>query len=150
MNIAIPLEKYKYNKYLFLEPIDNTIIKDSIFHRIILSNDLICMNNINIKIDLSNVVIEKYYNKYKCTVDIMSEYTKNIVDIEKSILNSINVENKSKKLNINEQFNTGFIRIFSNTELQNKLYNKFSIILKISGIWETQDEYGITFKFYTL
>ena len=63
MNIAIPLEKYKYNRYLFLEPIDNTIIKDSIFHRIILSNDLICMNNINIKIDLSNVVIEKYYNK---------------------------------------------------------------------------------------
>tara|TARA_Y100000992_G_C21269591_1_gene495890 strand:+ start:564 stop:1016 length:453 start_codon:yes stop_codon:yes gene_type:complete len=150
MNIAIPLEKYKYNKYLFLEPIDNTIIKDSIFHRIILSNDLICMNNINIKIDLSNVVIEKYYNKYKCTIDVMSEYTKNIVDIEKSILNSINVENKSKKLNINEQFNTGSIRIFSNTELQNRLYNKFSIILKISGIWETQDEYGITFKFYTL
>lgn len=150
MNIAIPLEKYKYNRYLFLEPIDNTIIKDSIFHRIILSNDLICMNNINIKIDLSNVVIEKYYNKYKCTIDVMSEYTKNIVNIEKSILNSINVENKSKKLNINEQFNTGYIRIFSNTELQNRLYNKFSIILKISGIWETQDEYGITFKFYTL
>ena len=148
MNIAIPIEKYKNNKYLFLDPIDNTIIKDSLFHRIILSNNLICMNNINIKLDLYNVLIEKYYNKYKCTVDVMSDYYREIVDIEKSILDSINIEYKHKKFNISEQLNTGFIRIFSNIELQNKLYNKFSIILKISGIWETSDEYGITFKFY--
>jgi hypothetical protein len=150
MNIAIPIEKYKNNKYLFLDPIDNTIIKDSLFHRIILSNNLICMNNINIKLDLYNVLIEKYYNKYKCTVDVMSDYYREIVDIEKSILDSINIEYKHKKFNISEQLNTGFIRIFSNIELQNKLYNKFSIILKISGIWETSDEYGITFKFYIL
>jgi hypothetical protein len=150
MNIAIPIEKYKNNKYLFLDPIDNTIIKDSLFHRIILSNNLICMNNINIKLDLYNVLIEKYYNKYKCTVDVMSDYYREIVDIEKSILDSINIEYKHKKFNISEQLNTGFIRIFSNIELQNKLYNKFSIILKISGIWETSDEYGITFKFYVL
>ena len=150
MNIAIPIEKYKNNKYLFFDPIDNTIIKDSLFHRIILSNNLICMNNINIKLDLYNVLIEKYYNKYKCTVDVMSDYYREIVDIEKSILDSINIEYKHKKFNISEQLNTGFIRIFSNIELQNKLYNKFSIILKISGIWETSDEYGITFKFYIL
>jgi hypothetical protein len=150
MNIAIPIEKYKDNKYLFLEPIENTIIKDSLFHRIILSNNLICMNNINIKLDISNIVIEKYYNKYKCTIDIMSDYCREIASIEKSILDSINIEYKHKKLNISDQLNTGFIRIFSNMDLQNKLYNKFSIILKISGIWETCDEYGITFKFYTL
>lgn len=150
MNIAIPLDKYINNKYLFLEPIENTIIKDSIFHRIILSNDIICMNNINIKIDLLNVLIEKYYNKYKCTIDVLSDYFRDIIQIENSILSSINIEGKQKKLNINEQLNTGTLRIFSDTDLENKIYNKFSIILKISGIWETQDEYGITFKFYTL
>lgn len=150
MNIAIPLDKYTNNKYLFLEPIENTIIKDSIFHRIILSNNIICMNNINIKIELSNVLIERYYNKYKCTIDMLSQYFKNITDIEKSILSSINIEGKHKKLNIFEQLNTGSIRIFSNLELDNKVYNNFVVILKISGIWETHDEYGITFKFYTL
>ena len=150
MNIAIPLDKYTNNKYLFLEPIENTIIKDSIFHRIILSNNIICMNNINIKIELSNVLIERYYNKYKCTIDMLSQYFKNIKDIEKSILSSINIEGKHKKLNIFEQLNTGSIRIFSNLELDNKVYNNFVVILKISGIWETHDEYGITFKFYTL
>uniref|UniRef100_A0A6C0AVY7 Uncharacterized protein n=1 Tax=viral metagenome TaxID=1070528 RepID=A0A6C0AVY7_9ZZZZ len=150
MNIAIPLDKYTNNKYLFLEPIENTIIKDSIFHRIILSNNIICMNNINIKIELSNVLIERYYNKYKCTIDMLSQYFKNITDIEKSILSSINIEGKYKKLNIFEQLNTGSLRIFSNLDLENKVYSNFLVILKISGIWETHDEYGITFKFYTM
>ena len=32
MNIAIPINEYNNNNnYLFLEPIENTIIKDSIF-----------------------------------------------------------------------------------------------------------------------
>lgn len=115
-----------------------------------MSNNIICMNNINIKIELSNVLIERYYNKYKCTIDMLSQYFKNITDIEKSILSSINIEGKHKKLNIFEQLNTGSIRIFSNLELDNKVYNNFVVILKISGIWETHDEYGITFKFYTL
>tara|TARA_A100001035_G_C27743406_1_gene482765 strand:- start:281 stop:733 length:453 start_codon:yes stop_codon:yes gene_type:complete len=148
MNLAIPIELYENNKYLFLEPIENTIIKDSIFHRIILSNNLICMNNINIKLELTNVPIEKYYNKYKCLIDINSDIFRKIVFIENSILSSINIENKIKKLNIFEQLNTGSIRIFSQDELENKTYSKFNIILKISGIWETKEEYGVTFKFY--
>ncbi len=148
MNLAIPIELYENNKYLFLEPIENTIIKDSIFHRIILSNNLICMNNINIKLELTNVPIEKYYNKYKCLININSDTFRKIVFIENSILSSINIENKIKKLNIFEQLNTGSIRIFSQDELENKTYSKFNIILKISGIWETKEEYGVTFKFY--
>lgn len=150
MNMIIPIEKYKDNKYLFLDPIENTIIKDSMFHRIILSNNIICMNNINIKINLSNVLIERYYNKYKCTIDVLSEYCKNLIEIENSILSSISKRQTYKKLNIYEQLNTGYIRIFSDLELENKIYNTFDVILKISGIWETKDEYGITFKFYTI
>tara|TARA_B100000886_G_scaffold197316_1_gene136009 strand:+ start:7278 stop:7730 length:453 start_codon:yes stop_codon:yes gene_type:complete len=150
MNLAIPVELYENNKYLFLEPIENTIIKDSIFHRIILSNNLICMNNINIKLELTNVPIEKYYNKYKCLIDINSEIFRKIIFIENSILSSINIENKIKKLNIFEQLNTGSIRIFSQDELENKIHTKFNIILKISGIWETKEEYGVTFKFYII
>ena len=150
MNIAIPIEKYKNNKYLFLDPIENTIIKDSIFHRIILSNNIISMNNINVVLNLSNVMIEKYYNKYKCSIDINNEYFQKIIGIEDKILSSINIYNKDKKLNILEQLNTGHLRIFSERELENRLYNNFNIILKISGIWETEEEYGITFKFFTL
>lgn len=150
MNIAIPIEKYKDNKYLFLDPIENTIIKDSIFHRIILSNNFISMNNINIKIVLKNAVIEKYYNKYKCSIDVFSDYIKDIIEVENNILSSINIDNKERKKNIYEQLNSGSLRIFSDSNLENKLYDNLNIILKISGIWETECEYGITFKFFAL
>lgn len=150
MNIAIPIEKYKDNKYLFLDPIENTIIKDSIFHRIILSNNFISMNNINIKIVLKNAVIEKYYNKYKCSIDVFSDYIKDIIEVENNILSSINIDNKERKKNIYEQLNSGSLRIFSDNNLENKLYDNLDIILKISGIWETESEYGITFKFFAL
>ena len=65
-------------------------------------------------------------------------------------MENINISKKQVKYNIKDQLNNGSIRIFSNKELENKEYENFQIALKISGIWETDDEYGITFKFYTL
>ena len=151
MNIAIPINEYNNNNnYLFLEPIENTIIKDSIFHRIILSNDKISTNNIIIHILFRSILIEKYYNKFKCYINSDNEYYDKIINIEKKILENINISKKQVKYNIKDQLNNGSIRIFSNKELENKEYENFQIALKISGIWETDDEYGITFKFYTL
>ena len=151
MNIAIPINEYNNNNnYLFLEPIENTIIKDSIFHRIILSNDKISTNNIIIHILFRSILIEKYYNKFKCYINSDNEYYDKIINIEKKILENINISKKQVKYNIKDQLSNGSIRIFSNKELENKEYENFQIALKISGIWETDDEYGITFKFYTL
>ena len=150
MNIAIPIKNFKNNNYLFLDPIENTIIKNSIFHRIILSNDLISMNNINIYLSLENITIEQYYNKYKCFINDNLEIFNNIIEIENQILESVNIENKSIKFNIKDQLNSGSIRIFSEDNLDNKEYKSFNVILKISGIWETETEYGVTFKFYTI
>ena len=81
---------------------------------------------------------------------VLTPKFKNLIEIENSILSSISKRQTYKKLNIYEQLNTGYIRIFSDLELENKIYNTFDVILKISGIWETRDEYGITFKFYTI
>lgn len=151
MNIAIPINKYNNNNsYLFLDPIENTIIKNSIFHRIILSNDNISTNNIIIHILFNKIFIEKYYNKFKCYINSSNEYYDKIISIEKKILENINISRKQAKYNIKDQLNNGSIRIFSNKELENREYDDFEIALKISGIWETEDEYGITFKFYTL
>lgn len=150
MNIAIPINNFENNNYLFLDPIENTIIKNSIFHRIILSNNLICMNNINIFITLNNISIEKYYNKYKCHIDDKNSIYHKILEIENQILDSIFIEDKNIKFNIKEQLISGSIRIFSDKILENKEYNNFNIVLKISGIWETDNEYGVTFKFYTI
>ena len=48
-----------------------------------------------------------------------------------------------KKLNIYESLNTGSLKIYPSTD-SHKSSNNF--ILKISGVWENEREYGLTFK----
>ena len=51
--------------------------------------------------------------------------------------------NKIPKFDIYEQMIQGTVRLFQDdTHLTSNLF-----ILKISGIWETINEYGLTFKF---
>jgi hypothetical protein len=114
------------------------------FIRILYSNDHITLNGVYILIDLYDILCEKYYNKYKCIFNIINH--KEIIDslklIEEEILKKYEI-NKMPSYKIYEQIKTGYIKIFSDIT-NNKNY---SFILKISGIWETQNNYGLTYKF---
>lgn len=154
MNIVKTIEQYSSNYVYFLEPIKNNIMNDSSFIRIIYSDSLFMLNGVFLLVNIDNVITEKYYNKIKCSFNIndYSTLIYKIKIIEESILNKINIPNKSKKYKIYEQLITGTIRIFSDDE-NNKnpnspiKLNNNKFILKISGIWETDYELGLTFKF---
>jgi hypothetical protein len=62
--------------------------------------------------------------------------------IEENILKKIEIKNKIPQLKIYEQLKNGNIKLFNEV---NKL--SCSFILKISGIWETHNNYGLTYKF---
>jgi HD superfamily phosphohydrolase len=67
--------------------------------------------------------------------------------IEKELLSKINIPNKKPISRITEQLTNGYIKIFRDN---NKLFNnnnQHEFILKISGIWENESDYGITYKF---
>ena len=50
---------------------------------------------------------------------------------------------------IEEQLSQSFIKIYADTQLNNiKKKDKIEILLKVSGIWDNQYEYGITFRFF--
>ena len=65
---------------------------------------------------------------------------------EKELLFKINIAKKKPICRISEQLANGFIKIFIDN---NKLFNnnQHEFILKISGIWENESDYGITYKF---
>jgi hypothetical protein len=157
MNIVKTIDQYNSNYIYFLEPIKNNIMNDSSFIRIVYSDNLVMLNGVFLLVNIDNIITEKYYNKIKCTFNI-TEYTNLIYKIkliEESILNKIPITNKTKKYKIYEQLMSGSIRIFNDEENNNinkvnnnpiKInHNKF--ILKISGIWETNYELGLTYKF---
>jgi len=144
MYLVNTIEQYNSNNLFFCEPIKNNIMTEGKFIRILYSNDHITLNGVYILIDLYDILCEKYYNKYKCIFNIINH--KEIIDslklIEEEILKKYET-NKIPSYKIYEQIKTGYIKIFSDIT-NNKNY---SFILKISGIWETYSNYGLTYKF---
>jgi hypothetical protein len=145
MNIVKRLDQYDDNNIFFCEPIKNNIMNDGNFIRILYSSINFTLNGIYLLINIHDIICEKYYMKYKCTFNIF--YHKDMIDnikvIEEDILKKYEIKDKVAQFKIYEQLKNGNIKIFS--DVTNK--TSASFILKISGIWETQTNYGLTYKF---
>jgi len=145
MNIVKTIEQYNEDSVYFCDPIKNNIMTDGNFIRILYSTPLFILNGIYLSITINQISIEKYFNKYKCSFDIKTHI--NMIDkirnIENGILQKINIKNKTPQSKIFEQIRSGNIKIFSdNIEKNNNIF-----LLKIAGIWETEINYGLTYKF---
>ena len=113
------------------------------FIRILYSTHNLVLNGIYLLVHINDITCDKYYNKYKCNFNTL--HNKDIIDniktIEENILRKIEIK-KIPQLKIYEQLRNGNIKLF------NEVNKRFcSFILKISGIWETQFNYGLTYKF---
>ena len=144
MLLVKKLEQYDNKSLFFCEPIKNNIMSDGVFSRVLYSTPYTLFNGIYLLVNLKDVSCEKFYNKYKCNFNILNH--KDIIDnlkiIEEELLKKYNM-NKIPSYKIYEQMKTGYIKLF--TDVGNR--SQCSFILKISGIWETQYNYGLTYKF---
>lgn len=146
MNISIPIDNYNDQHLFFGEPIKNNVINNSVFRRIIYSNDFVSLNNIRLIFELNNISVKKFYNKYRCFINNSNDkHIQDIRLIENSILMLLDIK-KKPIFSITQQIKEGNIKIFSETEIEGK-HNFLNLVLKISGIWESEYEYGLTFKF---
>jgi hypothetical protein len=152
MNIVCKLVKnidqYNEDYVYFSEPIKNNIMNNGYFIRIIYSTSLFILNGIYINICINYTSVDKYYNKYKCSFD-MYQY-RELIDklriIEEGLIKKIGIIGKLPQYKIYEQVKNGNIKVFSDTP--DKIGN--SSLLKIAGMWETETEYGLTYKFIIL
>ena len=145
MNIIITIDQYNEKCVYFCEPIKNNIMNDSNFIRIIYSTSLFVLNGIYISVNIGHISIEKYYNKFKCTFDSIQH--RDIIEklrlMEEYLLKKVNITGKNPQHKIFEQLKNGNIKVFS--DCPEKINNVF--LLKIAGIWETEHDYGLTYKF---
>jgi hypothetical protein len=143
MNLVKNINQYNENNIFFCEPIKNNIMNDGTFIRILYSTHNILLNGIYLLISLNEITCEKYYNKYRCNFNPSNH--KDIIDnikiIEENILKKINIK-KTPQLKISEQLRNGNIKLFNMIDQKDS-----SFIIKISGVWETQYNYGLTYKF---
>jgi hypothetical protein len=146
MNIVKTLDQYDENYIYFCDPIKNNVMNEGNFIRVLYSTPSFVLNGIYLLIRLNDIVVEKYYNKYKCifNVNMHRDLIENVKTIETNLLKKINIKNKFSQNKIYEQLKNGNIKIFSDINV--KPYTN-TFLLKISGIWETESHYGVTFKF---
>jgi len=145
MNIVKRVDQYDENNIFFCEHIKNNVINEGKFVRIIYSTHNVVFNGIYLLLTFFDITCEKYYSKYKCifNVSLHKDIINNIKTIEEDLLKKYFILDKMPQYKIYEQLRNGNIKIF--TDVGSKTLCSF--ILKISGIWETQHNYGLTYKF---
>ena len=148
MYLIKQLSQYDEKCVYFGEPIKNNVVCDGNFIRLLYSSDAIVLNGIYLEVCFSELFLEKHYNKRKCVFSTLNNegLINKLNDIELNLLNLINLPEKTKHRKLIEQLNSGNIKFIS----ENTQPHKSRLILKISGIWETEHEYGLTFKFMVL
>ena len=102
------------------------------FIKVFYSNNIVFLNGIYIKLNLKNLKISNNKLNFENLYNV-----EKIKNIEYFILNNITTHKQPvyKLSNILDS---------KNLKYGDEIKNYY--ILKISGIWETQDSYGITFK----
>lgn len=145
MNIVKKIEQYDDNNIFFCEPTKNNVMNEGNFIRILYSTHNMVLNGIYLLISLNDITCEKYYTKYRCCFNVTAhiETINSLKIIEEEILKKYENIKKIPQYKIYEQLRNGNIKIFN--DIGNK--TSCSFILKISGIWETEDKYGLTYKF---
>jgi hypothetical protein len=111
-----------YNKqFLFLlPPVKNNLIMNSIFTRIIYSPPMISFNGLYLSIPFSDSVQSNIQKLHEIENDILSVYTCS--------------SNKKKNMQIKQLIS---YKISNITD---------KVILKISGIWESETAFGLAYK----
>ena len=149
MNIVIDIDEFN-KEYVFLqEPVKNNIIDDSKFIRLIYSNNIFALNTVYIVFKLQIIQIENYFNKHKFIFNV-KQNTKTINQmktIEETILDKIFINNKKPVFRLYDQLNSGNIKLFPDSLKLHKPNSDNEFIIKISGIWDNEYEYVITYKF---
>lgn len=165
MNLLIPLDLFHIENLQFLKIKKNIVMENSFFIKMIYTDENIVMNGIYLDIPLllnttgfvnqgssffffpvpntnNNNNIETGVND--CVITKLVEMENDILQYYQFI-NPVDYEKKQPVYSIKRQLEKGFIKWgFSKKTFPKTLQH---ICLKISGIWENDQEYGINYKF---
>ena len=140
----------------FSEPVQNALMPDSYFIRIIYSDNDVSLIGLMIPMYFNSITVLKSFNKSIIMYDLHShrDMILKISELEISILERYNHFLKMYKkyqkcpvYNLTTQLKSCSVKLFNDID---KNLDECNLVLKISGIWESDKEIGITFKFILL
>ena len=147
------LKNLDYNAIIINEPIKNSVLQYNYFYKLQYSTNIVVLTSIFTLFELNNVILENdkaLFNKNTINDTVFNK----LIQLEEYLLNLINNSKtklyKFKELYENQYFKYSLfddIEKFNNYKYVNTLHEKNNkFILKISGIWESKENIGLTFK----
>jgi hypothetical protein len=158
MNIALRIHQFQIDYVNFMKTRKNIVMENSLFIKLIYSDENLVMNSIFIEFpvkvrELSRNMI--FYNM-KDNDDLIQKFT----EIESQILQSYQISTGCKKLPMNSlqlmlekgnlKYNYISYPCHDSRKAVNKQIVKEKYVIKISGIWENADAFGINFKLFII
>lgn len=131
MNIILNDDDYSINNVYFTECTNDILNINEIYYKILYSNNIITLNGIYILLNINNYNSKTTINNY-------------LHNIEMDILNKIN----SKEFTYIYKLVDSFNRFYNKNILLDNTENKY--ILKIFGIYESNNQYYLNFKFLNI
>ncbi len=150
MNLVLDYSQFDVHKVHFLDTKKNIII-DGIFTKMVYLDDIVSLNAIYIMFPCK-YYIERSTTRSNIMFSLNTEENQKIIDLETAILNNYMKHyqvNKRMNTNLSTQIINGRTRLYREGDGDDSANINTSpeIVLKISGVWETEHEIGITHKF---
>jgi len=150
--ISENLQDLNYEYIILNEPIKNSAVQYNYFYKLLYSTHIVSLTSIFLLFELNNLSFENDKIKFDRTTLNNSVFSK-LIELEDHILNLI-VDSKNKLYKLKEIYENQFLKFSLSDDNENinsynylKHLNNRTFIIKISGIWESKDSIGLTFKF---
>lgn len=154
MNLALTIDQYNPNFVFFSDPIKNTVMLNSRFFRLVYSTPHVSFNGIYLHLHIPETRTEFYYNKMKVYFHLQecAETISRLRDIEELLLQKVVMKGggsyqRRPVFKLFEQLSSGNFKMFIG---DTPFSANGSYVLKIAGVWETESEFGLTYKFMPL
>ena len=150
--ISENLQDLNYESIILNEPIKNSAVQYNYFYKLLYSTNIVSLTSIFLLFELNNLSFENDKIKFEKTALNNSVFSK-LIQLEDHVLNLI-VDSKNKLYKLKEIYENQFFKFSLSDDNENinsynylKHLNNRTFIIKISGIWESKDSIGLTFKF---
>jgi len=150
--ICEPLETINYEAIILNEAVKNSVIQYNYFYKILYSTNIIVLSSIFTIFELTNVNVDNEsisFNKTNTNFDVFNK----LIALEEYLLKLLNSP-KTKMYRFKEIYDNKTFRFVYNetNEILDNNVNTIStkknqFVLKISGLWESKESIGLTFKF---
>jgi hypothetical protein len=164
MNLLLHINNINLSQIYFLDKKTN-IIMDGVFTKMVYSNNCMSMNGLYIDFPIKNIMTNRVHSKNILQLDTVTnrDFFQKMIDIERQLLNYYiqyfsplqsefqtsekrnHIQNKNIVYTLKNQFQNGSIKYYKEYDCYSKP-GSGSLYIKISGIWENQNDIGITFK----